>query len=378
MKLKHLFIVSISSFLAFACSDKIKQERDQMPSGLLSNSKSVKLPLDERSTYEFFNFQVRNDTLIVLNQPNSSLDFYNLNSQEFFNRILIPVDGESGVQKLYSFFYHNLDTVFVFSQFKINQIKIFDFDGDYQSTISLNRSDLGTHGILNHASLPSMPTYYFNQKLFFQVMPAFEDEMLNDSFINEYVYDIYRRVVLPDSTIKKPKSLHNTPAFTYGVNRVKLNADETIYSWKHSDSIYHISDRKNGGNSLAPLFFGNQDLIAVGKGKKMSEKEAREIDINSHHYGKIIVDTDKGLIHRVKYLPLEENVSGNPYLIRDFEIITGEKNGNLIGSTVFKGGKYDPRVLFFGPGGIYLPKINPNYEGLVEEFIEYDVFQILD
>ncbi|MCL6258515.1 DUF4221 domain-containing protein [Aquiflexum sp. TKW24L] len=344
---------------------------------LLEFSKTVKIPLDEKSTYEFYNFQVRNDTLIVLNQPNNSLDFYNLTTENLFHRIYIPAEGETGIQKLYGFHFYNNDTIFTFSQFRINNVKIFNFEGNYRSTLTVNNSFAGMYGIINHASIPSMPTYFFGKKLFFQILPGFDEEMIQDNFIHEFIFDIYSGEIYPDSTIVKPKTLQNTPAYTYGVNRIKLSENETIYSWKFSDSISYVFEDEDNLISTLSFFWGDGDLIKVKPGLEMSNEETQKSKANSIQYGKVVFDNHSGHIHRIKFLPVDEVLTGNLFLIRDFEIISGDKNGNLLGKTVFKGKKYDPRVLFFGPDGIYIPKINPNFENLTEDFIEYDVFQII-
>lgn len=110
--------------LLFNCTHKENQNDNGLE--FLSKIKTVTLPLDEFSSYEFFNYQVIGDTLAVLNNVNYSLDFYDLSQETFLYRIPIESQGEQGVPKLYSFLYHNPDTVFLFSQFRLNTAMIID------------------------------------------------------------------------------------------------------------------------------------------------------------------------------------------------------------------------------------------------------------
>lgn len=340
--------------------------------------KSVSLPLDEKSTYEFFKFQVVHDTLIVLNHVNNSIDFYNLRHGKYLNRIKIPTEGEYGIPKLYSFLYHNADSIFVFSQFRINNIKLFDRSGAYISTIRTELSDLPNYGIINHAGLPSMPSYFFDGSLYFQIMPSFDSEMTDPQFINEIKLDLKTGKLNPLFYSTKPEYLHDTPKITYGLNRLRIKQHESLYSWKYADTVYFFSDNGYSIENTTPLFFGSNDIIRIPSNKFMTDEEIAKFEIESYSYGKLLYDEQSRLVHRVKYLPLKEHNGKNPYLERDFEIITVNLEGKFIGKTYFNAGTYDPRVLFFGSEGIYLPKINPNYHQINEDLITYDIFKTIE
>lgn len=368
--------------LFFACAERGNHSDRRVE--LLSKVRTITLPLDEFSSYEFFNFQVIGDTLAALNYVNYSLDFYSLKNEEFLFRIPIESQGDLAVPKLYSFLFHNPDTIFLFSQFRLNTAMIVDVKGTFVDRIKVTEFPSELHGLINHASVPGIPSYLFGNELHFCILALTEEGMKSNNFIQEYTLNIETGEFGSFDYVKKPKFYHNKKWVNESFSRLKLGMESWLYSWNNSDTVYHINRTENGEiESVAIIMNGGIPANPSPISEKLSPEEILVHTAKSYIYGRILIDNEKQLLHRLRYIPMNNpslvlDGSENPYLTMDFEIITTNLEGQYLGSTRFKAGTHDPRVLFLGPDGIYIPLIHPEYSSLQEDQIQYEIFQVAE
>ena len=348
----------------------------------LIKSKSVKFPLDEVSTYEFFIYQSVGDSLLVLNQVNYSLDIYSLSEQSLIGRINIDREGVNGIERLNTFYYHNQDSIFLFSQFILKNSLIVNVEGNIIDRIRHNEFNSDVDGLINHVGTPSMPNIIFENELHFSVFQLTNESIENDYFIHEHSLDLESGNFKSYPYVKKPSFMNNQRWIDETFSRIKIDKEEWYFSWNLSDTVYHIIG-ENGvliESKAIPMNGG------IGTNPKPVPKENYdgkwlEMSLEGYVYGKILLDRNKNIIHRLRYVPTvnpnsPKNYSNNPYLIKNFEILSYRLDGEFLGTTRINSRTYDPRLLFLGPKGIYIPRIHPNYDGLQEDEIVYDVFSV--
>ena len=366
--------------LILSCTIKNNHKNPaSLPDNYLDFLETISLPLDEYSTYEFFNYRAKEDTLIVLNLANYSLDFYDLAQKSFLNRIKVPGSGPTGISRLYSFIYHNKDSIFFLPQFNLNGGIILNYKGEFLDRVKASKVKSEIDGYVNHVSSAMNPSYIKENKIWFATYSFTDQEILKGDSGIEYALDLPTGKIETIEFIQKPNHLKGKMWVSNGFSRIMTDSSNWIYSWDASDSVYFFKMDSTGENIQAiSLDGGIKSKNAPLKNSTTTEEELLET-AKSMVYGKILLDEMEEVIHRVKYLPMknpEEILTGNsnPYLIKDFEILSYKLDGTFLGKTIFKGGIYDPRVIFIHSGKIYLPRINPNFNKLEEESIHYDIY----
>lgn len=317
----------------------------------------------------------------MLNSLNYSIDLYELTGQKLVSRIPIQPQVDQGIDKLYSFYYHNKDSIFVFSQFRLSNAMIVNHLGEFVNRLSLNNTPGGSNGIINHISNPSMPTYFRDNKLYISVLQMNDKDISDPNFVYEYVVDTKLGEFTGLSFIKKPISYREKPVINEGFSRIITLDKKFVYSWNLSDSVVFYYNEVDSLVFKTIPMFGKTQTKPVEVNKNMNLDQKLLETAKSYVYGKFFIDYQNRLIHRLRYLPMsspEDLRTGlpNAYLRKDFEILTASLEGNYLGSTQFKAGVYDPRLLFFHDSGIYLPKIHPEYSELKENQISYDVYKV--
>lgn len=377
LKITSILLIVLLGSCEF--SDKSQDFGNQF----LSKIKSVQLPLDEKSTYEFYIYQVVGDSLLVLNHVNYSVDLYSLSEKRLIGRTQVEKEGANGLQRLNTFYFHNKDSIFLFPQFQLNNSLIVDLSGNVVDRINHNEFKSDIDGLINHVGTPSMPTIFFDNELHFTIFQMTEESIDNHDFIHEHSLNLISDDFTSYSYIKKPNYLRNNRWVDETFSRIKIDKEEWYFSWNLSDTVYHIFGKGDNIIKSIPIAMnGELKTLPIPVPRITYNENWPKMISESFVYGKILLDKNKEILHRVRYLPMVQSQNLNPaitdpYLHKNFEILTYKINGEFLGSTKFKSGIYDPRILFVGPDGLYLPKIHPNYNDLNENEIVYDVFQIL-
>lgn len=372
-----LFYIS----LIFISSCNFSQNLQVPENQFLVKTKSLRLPLDEKSTYEFYIYQVVGDSLLVLNQVNYSLDVYSLSDQKLIHRIPVEREGVNGLERLNTFYFHNADSIFLFPQFLLKNSLIVDLSGNIVDRIQHNDFNSDIDGLLNHVGTPSVPSILFGNELHFSVYPLLDASLQDGNFITEHSLNLISGDFTSYNYVKKPAYFHDKRWISEVFSRIKTDTEEWYFSWNLSDTVFHIKG-ENGKlkESISIPMNGGIKTDPQPVPKDKFEEKWPEMALKGYSYGKILLDSKKGVIHRIRYLPtIIKGSKANAidvFLAKNFEILSYTLSGEFLGSTEFGPGTYDPLVLFLGPDGIYLPKIHPNYEGLQEDEIVYDVFSL--
>ncbi len=382
MKTINYLLCFFTIFCFWKCGHSKIETSILSDSGHLKSKKTYRLELDELSSYEFFNVRpIGMDTLAVLNSVNYSLDFYDFNTGKMINRIKINNSGPEGMPRLYSFIYHNSDSIYVLPQFSLKGGMIINLKGEFVDRLTVGEISLDLGTFVNHNSSSQSPSYIFGNKLYFTVNPLATD-YFPDGYIVEYELDLISGSIKSLDFIQKPDMyLGNKVFLSQALNRKKTGPNTWLYSWNMSDTLYLYS-KKSEIVQLDKIYLGKDRPIEKLEVDGLTEEELLILNAKSYVYGNTMIQDS--VIHRVRYLPManpEDILFGNsnPYLVKDFEILSYDlRSRKYLGSTGFKGGIYDPRVSFSTSKGILLPKINPQNKELNENFIEYELFSIVD
>lgn len=197
--------------------------------------------LDEISTY------------IGLNRQFGQLECIDLKNRKPSKIITYPKEGPVVVSEPHGFYVHNLDSIFIFSQFRLF---LMNWEGNIRRYWNINRPELGNltiqgidFGKLNFSNTISndIPLYYdaWEKSLYFGLINIVTDKYDRDF----YNHPICGRFDLKDS-IFTPLPIYFSKAYQEEVYvleqpNITFLEDRIIYNFKISSKFY-IFDKKTG------------------------------------------------------------------------------------------------------------------------------------
>jgi hypothetical protein len=384
--MKFNFIIAIIVVI-FSCT-----ERKATPDLQYMNYKkgNLVISLDSVSSYEFYWTQLINhenkSTLLNLNKVINSLDFYTLDSDlsRGFLEKRIPLnspDKFSGTP-VQGFFFHNIDSIFLFPQFTLNGTTLIDGKGTvhrkYRLSIPEN-SEISQ--ALNHVSSPSSETVLVKDKLYASTATltnTSKNEGISDAFRAIVVADLKSETVYMNSEVGYPslyigRSVTNHHAF---LTRTFVSDSLWVHSYPLLDSLQIYDNEYNFLKSVSvssDYFKGFSETP-----KNTAQNEQVEFIVTQASYGRILYDPFRKLYYRFvlhgREISDREILEPKSSHKNHFSIIVTDSDFNKLKEIVFPGEIYHNYSALVSPKGLLLPKINHFYNELNDEWLEYDIF----
>jgi hypothetical protein len=347
---------------------------------------SLILKIDAKSSYDFNYFGIgivdEVEQLVILNQVNSSIDFYNLKEGNLEKRFNVPQDGPTPVRNTQGMLFYNQDSIFVFTAYLLSRFGLFDSDGEL---ISLHRpmieSDNPRDKIHNQSSAPSMPTVYLKGKLYFSHLTMGNppgNPKFSESHHPEFLYYLEKDSVVQIDHLKMPAEYSgSTMPLSFSLHSKALNElDEFVISWYASDSLFVYDLDFN----LKSVHLGKSSL-AKGFEKTtypLSKEESDRLTISQTHYPRLIYDPHRRLYYRFAFIGRTYNpnelIDYKSTLKNPFSIIVLDDSFKKLEEILFPGSTYNLYQAFIAENGLYLPKTNLFYTNLDEDKVKYEIF----
>ncbi|QDH79023.1 DUF4221 domain-containing protein [Echinicola soli] len=371
-------------FLTISCKRKTQEGFggiDIEGDDVLNKTGSFSLHLDEFASYEIFSHQVvperKKEKLYVLNKQNRSLDIYDLELGQLEKRIEIPSEGPGGITNPYGFFVHNRDSIFVFVQGTFKNTQLLNAQGELTRTFTPENIGDFRFGLINHASVPSTPSYYMAGKIYFGEYGLYssnDPENFNRSVKMAGEYDLlsgkvemYRGFGFPASYLGRAWNEYHSV-----YSRV-LNKDrEWAVSWSGLDSILvYDSDYRLVESRVAKSNY----LSSFSPPKK---GETLRIAIEEGGYIRLLYSPYLNCYYRIvrhgREFDAKYDRDVNAFDRSDFSIIKLDSSLNVISETKFHGGVYNLFCVFVSNRGLCLPRNSYWNPDLKEELLKIDVF----
>jgi len=373
-------------FLIYSCTTNKDSENSSQYKKYLKES--ISISLDSVSTYQFNWIQVIEDEndrelLINLNKIYNSLDFYDLGNKKLEKRISINDLSLDTRFIAHSFFYHNEDSIFIFPQYNFNGTLLINNVGkkvDEKGKIYdvLEEAQEGQY-ILNHITSPSNPSLYRDGNIYFSTIQMYVDiyNPLPKDVITNFKWDLKSDTISPISNIKYPNEYFSKIATSHHSFTLKtIKGDSTIYSFPLSDTIYIY----NSNNILiSKRLYGTPDFqgfVELPPGNPFNEQYKFVVSQNS--YARLLYDKYRDVYYR--FFIIQRNLTEEDRSTKDnsknkFAVLVYDNNFNLIKQVEFPSNKYFHYSSFVAIDGLYIPLTNKDYEGLSDEYVQYDIFE---
>lgn len=346
---------------------------------------SLVIRLDSLSSYEFYYVQYignGQEVLINLNKVNNSLDFYELDSGFFLNRIYLGTPEKFGEIIPQGFYFHNSDTIFIYPQYQLNGTLIINRFGEIIQKLKVDFPETNDHPLVfNHVSSPSAATVYFNGRLVGTLA-----NLINTSSgkgIDPNIKKVFE-LNLSNSKIEFPSDVRY-PKEYWGKSVTNLHAflctdwvsqEYFIHAYPLMDSVLLYDNQLN---FIERKYFGSdyfEDFVELPK--ETSHLEHFKYIISHTSYGRVLYDPFKKLIYRFVMLKrkydkeIDHTYGGHHRNL--LSVIVADSAFNLKKEVILPGSIYYPYAAFVGKKGLYIPKISKTNPKLSEDEVLYDIF----
>ncbi len=107
---------------------------------LQASGEFIKLPVDETTPNVSMGLTTYEHYLLNVNMRNNSLQLYDLEQSQLIKKIKFEMEGPDGVGDILGTYFHNLDSIFLFSQV-LPQIVLTDTSGKVKQVIKYTQPD---------------------------------------------------------------------------------------------------------------------------------------------------------------------------------------------------------------------------------------------
>jgi hypothetical protein len=236
--------------------------------------------------------------------------------------------------------------------------------------------------VINHASRTRMPDVYYNEKLYFLVIPNKDfsnPNMFEKSTKLELTFDLNTRKA-SFQNVSYPSTYHGA---TWGMShaipcRIMNNKGQFIYSFGIDPLIYvYGNDFKE-----SKTYKADSDYIKEISpfDRKLEPNANKDYFIETPYYGEILYDKYRGVYYRfarqgISISDSQENT--NMWENKPCSVIILDKNFKKIGETLLEPIKtYYPRDSFVAEEGLYISNNHPQNPNLDENKLKFTIFKL--
>lgn len=177
----------LAALFLYSCSSNIEKSNETSVKNTfdLVESEKITVPLDNTTANQFDLIQyvenINSEFIIVENKKLKTLNFYSLNNDEFNFKIeLDSVLQVYGINDMEGFYFHNLDSIFIFRKYTLDKFLLID-----QKLIKVKLIKSDVRGYYNHTSRTRNPPHFYNNSLYNLIIPNIDFSHL-DNF-NDYI-----------------------------------------------------------------------------------------------------------------------------------------------------------------------------------------------
>lgn len=344
---------------------------------------SFEINLDDKTDYNFYYYDVVNwnerECLVVINQVNNSLDFYDLESGNKKETIPIPIDGPFGLGYVQGFTFVNSDSIFLYRRGTFRGTLLINSLGEVKNSYMPGVKEQSAKDLINHVSIPKNLTYYKNKNLYFlsyQLMDNKNPDNFNKDVLHAGKFGIDSLDISFEKYSGFPPifwdKTWNSPSTS--VSRIMGHEDNWVYSWDLLDSVfvydfdYKIKKSYYVKSKLRPSKLDYAEFSFPNE------------TMGSNLYYSIKYDRFRNCYYRIYFAKPKDKVEEIPGIHRfdffPFVIVVLDENFKIIVEKFFPAKKYKPTQSFVGEKGLYLPLSNGLNPELKENKISYELYQV--
>ncbi|MFC4874531.1 DUF4221 family protein [Negadavirga shengliensis] len=343
---------------------------------LINAEKNLALGIDEETpnfSYAGIRyFRGEKPWLFSLNEGKNEIQMFDLQEQKLHKRLQFEVEGDKGVGHVFGFHVHNLDSIFIFPQFK-GEIFITDTSKSIKNKHTYSVPDFHTPAFV----LPdSPPVLQSGQRLVVRTRPEGNYNELKDEELStrHLAYTINlnngESGLLPHF-YPKGYLAQGPRIFEFSM---AASPQKTVYSFFADHRLYYSTsdtgelEEVYARSKYLPDDFANRPLSGT-------PLENMQYTFGSNRYSGIMYDPYREVFYRFCYPEVEIRDREEGMQLRGFpkkfSIMVLDKDLNILGETLFDKPHYVPHNAFVAEEGLYISINHPENPDNQEDYFAF-------
>lgn len=273
IKLKWLFqdplliILVLISFLIFSCADEKNPEIHTNEYHVRLALDSIYFELDSITSLDFEKWRYNSDQKLFyfFNKLNPTLYIYKVGEE--FPVAIIPIDreGPNGIPKIDQIHVHNLDSIFILSQFNDHFASLINREGKIQNRFILSNSATVEPFSTLELQFGKNDFYFHQGKLYLPVGPRVENYVQNNIYPSLLIFDmetLEKEYVLEYPKRSREFNFGPYGSISYGLLNPATNDYVLCFPYEHSLMGVNLSskNKKYGTDSNSFVRLANTSI----------------------------------------------------------------------------------------------------------------------
>lgn len=345
------------------------------------------LPVDTQTSnffedYSFYNQNNSDNSFFLnLNDRTNTLYIYNLKSEKEVKKVVFDYEGDDGYGNLSGFYFHNVDSVFMFSRSGY-KMHLTDTGKTYHTIFDYAADDRYVDAVVSGSLNNSMP-FVYQDNIYFKTFYGGNFSALSTDIISSlkigYAFDLKTNnaVVLP---FTYPESYWDDGKKHFEFSMTNNDSDMVVsFYGDHSLYVYNLNDGQLDVKPAKSNYFSN-GFAKYPIGGTREERLAYFTKFQ--RYGSVLYDPYSNFLYRITYPTLNgdydpEMLRGYIRFPKKFSIQIFDENYEMVGETLFENNKeYVPANIFVGEEGLYISTSNPDNPSFNENEITFELFEL--
>lgn len=354
MKFYKFFILSFLTTIILNCNhDKVFEYKYELE---LSEDKIFILDSETVQTTSIIQLFTQNDTLFFsfANEYDNSVVIYDYFSGDFITKIKFEKEGPNGVGNFTSYYYHSIDSIFIYHQMygKISILNNFaikhkEFNFNVRSLAS---SELDPPSLFPVTRSPMRKVCNF---MVYTGVQASQDKKKQRP--TTALYDLNTNEIKFANNLPELYGNYNWGnLFAYNCACTTFNNNTMVLSFgaDHNILVYNIETDENSVFIAKTKHFSKiRPFHLLDHMDRLAEDNHY---MNNLCYRNILYDEYRNLFYRFAFLPYPKYNKEERYLRRPFSVIILDSKFNVVGETLLPEFEYLISQTFVSPDGLHI------------------------
>jgi len=392
---KNSLLLLSTWLICFSCSN-LKENRH--PKLDYTVAKSIEIPLEADVQYAHSQIQlVDEDKFVGLDRNFSKLDFFSLSKNEFLFSTQFEKDGPNRIYPVSSFYYHNKDSIFLFSlaasSFQLinhkAEVKALYRMDDNRFPANISKGIKGTEGQFFPIAITENGEFHF---------PFTYDSKTNELLVN-IVADSYLEGFNDRQTIYSGPIISNFDLKTQEFTAFKGRWPSSIYHQKMTPNNAFTNFCLNSDNQDVLINFynaseifsvkkdeffkvesnhskGNITFFDIENKKEYSTEEELDALNNDEAYVNLIYDPYQNLYYRIFKFSNDRNEVETRKMEASWSLMAFTPGFKVLGEVEFPASVYNFLQMIPTRNGLLISKESAWSKKNKEEIYEFDLVKI--
>jgi hypothetical protein len=381
---KHDYLFAPIFFLLFLVVFSCKNPEENIKKkkfALAPSGEKLSVTIDENTPNVSMGLQYSQGYLFNINWGTNEIQVYDIESGSLVRSMIYDKEGDQGVGQLFGFHVHNLDSIFLFSQFDAVMV-LTDTSGLVKNRIRYTQPDLYSPAFIHNSYFLSPPIVK-GDEIF--VKTHFQGNYREVTAEQLSAYHMAYAVNMKTGTVRFLKHTYPSNYLAKGIKHFEpsmaSDGNKVIYSLFGDHRLFFATsfDENLQAKAAASTHLEETLPLFPVQGERFDTQKYLQ---GSSRYESLIYDPHREVYYRFGFptysFETQDEISQLRSEPREFVIMTLDKDLNVIDDQYFEGGKYMPNNVFVGEKGLYISTSHPNNLENQEDKMVFEIFGLVE